>query len=87
MKNKKQVLKKFFFHIHILWGYMCMEEKIFNVGYTSYLEKKKDKKWTTIIKEKILKHKIVTLSIVVIILSMSMNLILIYDFMSVMEKL
>ena len=64
-----------------------MEDKIFTVGYTTYLSKKKNKwrNWTSKIINIILEHKILSLTIMILIVCMVLNILLIYNFIRIIE--
>jgi len=64
-----------------------MKEDFFNVGYSSYLKEieKNKTKWTSYIIEKILKHKIISTTIVIALVFTIINFWLIFKFMSVIE--
>lgn len=66
-----------------------MKENVFlKVGYTSYLDKRKEKKegWTSKFIKKIIEHKFLLIVISVIIMCIITNLCLIYKFICIMEK-
>ena len=64
-----------------------MEDKIFKVGYTTYLSKEKVKKekWTSKILNIISKHKILALMIFILLFCINMNIFLIYNFIKIIE--
>lgn len=62
-----------------------MNEKVINLGYTTYLQKPK-KKWTSNIKNIISKHKIATLCIAIVLMCIIMNLMLVYNFFKILEQ-
>lgn len=63
------------------------EDIFFKVGYTTYLQKSKNKKrnWTSKIIKKFFEHKIISTSIVVIIMCLGINFWLIYKFINILE--
>lgn len=65
-----------------------MEEDFFKVGYSTYLQKQNvaKKKWTSIFFKKILKHKVITISILTIFTCIGMNIWLVYRFMNILAK-
>ena len=66
-----------------------MEEEVFKVGYSSYLQNanKHKKNWTSIVKKNILKHKVIASIVFVIILCVIMNMYFIYNFIRILEEL
>lgn len=66
-----------------------MKENFFKIGYSSYLSKKENKflKWTNIIVNKILQHKILLSVLFTIVLCCSMNFLLIYKFMNILASI
>ena len=64
-----------------------MEEDFFKVGYTTYLQKQETtkKKWTSMFLHKILKHKIITASILTIFICLGLNIWLVYRFMTILS--
>ena len=65
-----------------------MNEKVINLGYTTYLqnEKKTKKNWTSNILNKIYKHKILAMCLLIVLMCVGMNLMLIYNFMRILEQ-
>lgn len=66
-----------------------MEEDFFKVGYTTCLQKQETekKKWTSNFLQKILKHKIITASVLTIFICVGMNMWLVYRFMDILSKI
>ena len=67
-----------------------MKENVFlKVGYTTYLEKKKEKKesWTSRLIKKIVEHKFISVVVAIVVMCGVTNLCLIYKFLCVMEEL
>ena len=64
-----------------------MKEDFFNVGYTTYLQKKKIKgdNWTNYLIRVICRHKFIFLASLIVIMCLCMNLFLIYKFMKIIE--
>lgn len=61
------------------------KENIFDVKYTSVLSKKgKKKKWTSNIKRFLRENKIISISIIVFLMCVILNLFLIYNFFRVL---
>lgn len=66
-----------------------MKEDFFlKVGYTTYLQKPKTKKesWTSRIYKKIMEHKILSISFLLISMCVIMNFCLIYQFIHILES-
>lgn len=65
-----------------------MEEEVFKVGYSTYLEKPKvkKKKWTSRLYDFILKHKLVIIIFLIIISCIIMNMCLVYNFIKILEQ-
>lgn len=65
------------------------KENIFNVKYTSVLGEKtnKDKKWTSSILEFIHNNKLITITLIIFVMCLSLNFILIYNFMKILENI
>ena len=65
------------------------KENIFKVNYTSVLgrENIKKKKWTSHLKEFIVNNKLITMTIVIFCLCFTLNLVLIYNFMRILENM
>ena len=66
-----------------------MEEDFFKIGYTTYLQKPKVKKkrWTSKLLNKILEHKVIAISILIIFMCVGMNIWLVYRFMSILAEI
>ena len=64
-----------------------MKEDFFKVWYTMYIEKDKPKvkNWTSKITKKILKYKILFITISIITMCLAMNFFLIYKFIEIIE--
>ena len=65
------------------------KENVFKVDYTAVLgrEKIKKKRWTSSLKEFIVNNKLITLTIVVFSVCLTLNLVLIYNFMKILENM
>lgn len=65
-----------------------MNEKVINLGYTTYLQKEKNtkKNWTSNIMNFITKHKILVMCIGIVCMCVLMNMMLIYNFMRILEQ-
>lgn len=65
-----------------------MHEKILNIGYTTYLqkEKKQNKKWTSNIFKMISRHKILSMCLLIVFMCFTMNFMLIYNFIKILEQ-
>ena len=65
------------------------ENVFFKVGYSPFLEKRKEKKekWTSRLLEKIIEHKFLSVVIAIVAMCVITNLCLIYRFILIMEKL
>lgn len=61
------------------------KENIFNVKYTSVLEKK-DKKRTSNMIRFIRENKLISISIIVFLMCVGMNLILIFNFFKILQQ-
>ena len=62
------------------------KENIFKVGYTSTLPKKgENKKWTSKFFKFIRNNKIISISMILFIMCVGMNLILIYNFLKILQ--
>lgn len=67
-----------------------MKENVFlKVGYTPFLEKKKEKteSWTSKIINKIIEHKFLSIVLAIVMMCVITNICLIYKFICIMEKL
>ena len=67
-----------------------MKENVFlKVGYSPFLENKKEKKekWTSKIVRKIIEHKFLTIVLAIVAMCVITNLCLIYKFIYLMENL
>jgi len=64
------------------------KENIYDVKYTSILKENKLKKreWTSNLKKFIRENKIISISIVIFIMCVGMNLTLIYNFIRVLQE-
>lgn len=63
-----------------------MENKIFKVGYVSYMKKEKKIKWTSLWKI-IKKYKFITTVLIIIFMATSLNCVLMYNFLKLLETL
>lgn len=65
-----------------------MKEKIFNIGYSAYLntKKKRGQNWTSKIFEKLEKHKVLVMCLTIIGICVVMNCLLIYNFIRIIEQ-
>ena len=65
------------------------ENVFFKVGYSPFLENKKEKKekWTSKIVKKIIEYKFLTVVIAIVVMCVITNLFLIYKFIRIMESL
>ena len=65
------------------------ENVFFRVGYSPFLENKKEKKekWTSKFVEKIIEHKFLSVVIAIVAMCVITNLCLIYRFIRIMETL
>lgn len=64
-----------------------MEEKMFKVGYSSYLKNNKNERWTSYILRKISKHKFISTIIGIIFICIVLNIYLVYSFVKLLEVL
>lgn len=64
------------------------KENIYDVKYTSILKGNsfKKRKWTSNLKKIIHEKKIISISIVIFIMCVGMNLFLIYNFMKILQE-
>lgn len=64
------------------------KENIYDVKYTSILKGNsfKKRKWTSNLKKNIHENKIISISIVIFIMCVGMNLFLIYNFMKILQE-
>lgn len=63
------------------------KENVFKVGYTSTLKtSEENKKWTSKFLKFIRDNKIISISIIVFFMCVMMNLILIYNFLKVLQQ-
>ena len=64
------------------------KENIYDVKYTSILKGNgfKKRKWTSNFKKIIHENKIISISIVIFIMCVGMNLFLIYNFMKILQE-
>ncbi len=63
------------------------KKNIFNVEYTSVLDKSsKNKKWTSTFIKFIRDNKLISISIIVFMMCVGMNLILIYNFFKILQQ-
>lgn len=65
------------------------KENIYDVKYTSILKRNnfKKRKWTSNLKKFIHENKIISISIVIFIMCIGMNLFLIYNFMKILQEI
>ncbi len=65
------------------------KENVYNVKYTSILEGRefKKRKWTSNLKKFIRENKIISISIVIFFMCVGMNLILIYNFLKILQQI
>ena len=65
-----------------------MEEEVFKVGYSTYLQKPKikKKKWTSKLYDFILKHKLAIMIFLIIASCVIMNVCLVYNFIKILEQ-
>lgn len=65
------------------------EDIFFRVGYSTYLQKEREKKksWTSKLIKKISEHKFITITIAIIIACTMTNFFLIYRFIHIIEKI
>lgn len=63
-----------------------MENKIFKVGYVPYMKKEKKIKWTSLWKI-IKKYKFITTVLIIIFIATSLNCVLMYNFLKLLETL
>lgn len=65
------------------------EDIFFRVGYSTYLQKEKERteSWTSKLIKKISKHKFITVTIAIIIACTMTNFFLIYRFIHIIEKI
>jgi len=64
------------------------KENIFNVKYTSVLEKRgKKKRWTSNIVRFIRDNKLISISIIVFLMCVGINLILIFNFFKILTTI
>ncbi len=64
------------------------KKNIFKVGYTSTLQKKlKNKRWTSKLLKFIRDNKIISISIIIFVMCVGMNLLLIYNFLKVLQQI
>ncbi len=66
-----------------------MKEDFFKVGYSTYLKKlpSKKEKWTSRILKKILAHKFIVMTLLIIFFCFLMNMWLIYRFMNILSTI
>ncbi len=62
-----------------------MKEDFFKIGYSAYLNNNKKQKWTSLIFEKIAKHKLIFAIIFIALICATINFWLIFKFMYVLE--
>jgi hypothetical protein len=65
------------------------KENVFKVNYTSVLEKEniKKKKWTSNLKDFIVRNKIITMAMVIFFSCATLNFVLIYNFLRILENM
>ena len=64
------------------------KENIYNVKYTSVIERGtlKKKRWTSKIKQFIRENRIISIATILFIMCVGMNLTLIYNFMKILQE-
>lgn len=63
-----------------------MEEEVFKINYMPYMKKEKRIKWTSLW-GRIKKHKFVATILMIIFMATSLNLVLMYNFLKLLETL
>ena len=64
------------------------KKNIYKIGYTSTIQKKmKNKKWTSRLLKLICENKIISISIVLFVICVCVNLTLIYNFLKILEQI
>ena len=63
------------------------KDTIFKTTFTSVLEKTKNRKWTSRLVNFIANHKIISITFLIFILFFSVNVILIYNFIKLIQTI